>query len=71
MTENQNKNTLCTHLLRANEVADKLRISRSFAYLLMKRGEIPTVRLGRAVRVHPSDLDQYIAKNTSNGSVNQ
>lgn len=47
-------------LLKGKEVADKLGVSSSFAYLLMKRGDIPTVRIGTAVRVRLVDLERYI-----------
>jgi excisionase family DNA binding protein len=47
-------------LLKSDEVAEILHVSRSFAYLLMKRGDIPTVRIGTAVRVRPEDLEKYI-----------
>jgi len=50
-------------LLTASEVAHKLHISRSFAYLLMQSGHIPTVRLGRSIRVRPQDLVDYIDEN--------
>jgi excisionase family DNA binding protein len=53
------------HLLKSEEVARKLHVSRSFAYLLMKRGDIPTVRIGTAVRVRPRDLEQYISERAS------
>ena len=49
-------------LLKSEEVAHILHVSRSFAYLLMKRGDIPTVRIGTAVRVRPQDLEEYISK---------
>ena len=52
-------------LLRREDVARILNISRSYAYLLMKRGELPIVRIGRSVRVRPSDLEQFIEKKTS------
>ncbi len=52
-------------LLKSEEVARILHVSRSFAYLLMKRGDIPTVRIGTAVRVRPQDLEQYIQKRAS------
>ena len=52
-------------LLKADDVARILNISRSFAYQLMCRGEIPVVRLGRATRVRPSDLDRFISANVS------
>lgn len=53
-------------LLTAEQVAEMLQINRSFAYALMRRGEIPTVRLGRSVRVRPQDLEKYIASNIRN-----
>jgi hypothetical protein len=33
------------------------------AYTLMQRGEIPTVRIGKARRVRPEDLIKYIESN--------
>jgi excisionase family DNA binding protein len=50
-------------LLKGNEVAKLLNVSRSFAYLLMQTGHIPTVRLGRSIRVRPQDLVEYIEEN--------
>jgi excisionase family DNA binding protein len=50
-------------LLKGNEVAKLLNVSRSFAYLLMQSGHIPTVRLGRSIRVRPRDLAEYIEEN--------
>ena len=47
-------------LLKSDEIAEILHVSRSYAYLLMKRGDIPTVHVGGAVRVRPEDLDQYL-----------
>ncbi len=49
-----------SRLLTGYEVAQKLSISKSFAFLLMQRGEIPTVRLGRLVRVRQEDLEKFI-----------
>lgn len=50
-----------TRLLTVGDIAQRLQISQSFAYALMQRGEIPTVRLGRAVRVRPQDLEDFIS----------
>ncbi|MFZ2097734.1 MAG: helix-turn-helix domain-containing protein [Anaerolineales bacterium] len=50
-------------LLKGNDVARLLNVSRSFAYLLMQTGHIPTVRLGRSIRVRPQDLVEYIEEN--------
>jgi excisionase family DNA binding protein len=47
-------------LLNAAEVAKRLGISKAKAYQLMLRGEIPTVRMGRNVRVRPQDLEVFI-----------
>ena len=53
------------NLLKANEVARILNISRAMAYQLMQRGEIRTVRIGTARRVRREDLYQYIQENLS------
>lgn len=47
-------------LLRVDDVADRLAISRSMAWKLVSSGEMRSVRIGRAVRVRPSDLESYI-----------
>ena len=54
-------------LLKGDDVARILNISRSMAYQLIQRGEIPSVRLGRAVRVHPKALEQFIVLRQSAG----
>jgi excisionase family DNA binding protein len=51
-------------LLKAKEVAEILKISRAMAYTPMQRGEIPTVRIGKARLVRPEDLIKYIESNT-------
>jgi excisionase family DNA binding protein len=50
-------------LLKGNDVARMLNISRAFAYQLMRQGDIPTIRIGNAVRVRQEDLLAYIDKN--------
>ena len=57
--ENQRMNE---RLLDSFEVAERLHISRSYAALLMRRGEIRIVRIGRLLRVRPEDLARYIEK---------
>lgn len=54
-----------TNLLKASEVARRLAISRSLAYQLMLRGDIPTIRFGGTVRVRDCDLEEYIQRNWS------
>ena len=48
-------------LLRLDEVADRLSISKSMAWKLVACGQIRSVRIGRAVRIRPADLDEYVA----------
>ena len=52
-------------LLRSDEVAEILKVSVSMAYTLMRRGDIPTVRISSSVRVRKEDLDRYIKENVS------
>jgi len=52
-------------LLKGDEVARILNISRSQAYKLMQQGEIPTVRIGRSVRVRYESLWSFIEENTT------
>jgi len=47
-------------LLTGPEVASLLRISKSQAYALMRKGVIPAVRLGTSVRVRQSDLQKFL-----------
>ena len=51
-------------LLNGNQVAEILNISRSAAYNLMKRGQLPSVRFGHSVRVVPEDLERFIQERT-------
>ena len=50
-------------LLKANEVAQILSVSKSYVYLLINRGQIPSLRMGKACRVRPKDLETFIASN--------
>jgi len=47
-------------LLRIEEVAERLSISRSFAWKLIATGELRSIRIGRAVRVRPLDLEAFL-----------
>jgi putative molybdopterin biosynthesis protein len=63
--EDFGESTMEERLLKSDDVAEILHISRSMAYLLMKRGDLPSVRIGSSVRVRPEDLEEYINKNVS------
>ena len=47
-------------LLTAHEVAEILNIGRSTMYQLIQRREIPSVQMGRTVRIRPKDLENFI-----------
>lgn len=63
-------------LLTADEVAEQLRVGKSFIYDQARAGHLPHVRVGRYVRFHQDDLDAWIdaqriggaAHRTSNGT---
>ena len=48
-------------LYRVSEVAQMAGISRSNAYALIASGELPSVKIGGAVRVRAEDLAAWIA----------
>jgi excisionase family DNA binding protein len=47
--------------LKVKEVAAILRCGKNQAYELIQRGEIRSVRIGRAVRVTRSALEEFLA----------
>ncbi|MDR3192272.1 MAG: helix-turn-helix transcriptional regulator [Treponema sp.] len=47
-------------LLTAEDVAKQLRIKKYTVYELIKRGEIPSSRVGKQVRVSQEDIDRYL-----------
>ncbi len=46
--------------LKVPEVAEMLRIARSRAYELVADEEIPSVRIGRSVRVSRRELEKWL-----------
>lgn len=51
-------------VLRVPEVAERLGISRSKAWQMARAGELPTLRLGRSVRVPTEALARWIDEQT-------
>ena len=47
-------------LLRIDDVAELLDVSRARAYDLVREGLLPVVRLGRQVRVDPNKLEAWL-----------
>ena len=53
-----------TRLMKATEVATHLQVSLATVYRLMSSRTLPTVRLGRCIRVPYNDLVQWISART-------
>ena len=49
-------------LLTVGEAADRLGVGRSFLYQLIQRGELQSLKLGRARRVPLRALDEFVDK---------
>ena len=55
-------------LLRAEEVAIRLRVSRAQVYVMAQRGEIPCVKFGdRAIRFPADKLEAWLAGRMQGG----
>jgi len=48
-------------LLRVNEVAEVLAISRRSVYLLVGSGDLPAFRVGTRLRFRPEDVAAYLS----------
>ena len=51
-------------ILTSNELAEVLKISRAYAYQLMRTQQIRSVKIGRSLRVLRQDLDDFLKKST-------
>jgi putative molybdopterin biosynthesis protein len=49
------------------EAADRLSVSLSTIYRLVKAGQLKAARVGRQLRFTAADLDEYLRNNGSNG----
>lgn len=55
---------MSNQLLTAAEVADQLRVSTMTIYRLIRRGELPAVRVGRNYRIRTRDLGAFLDAQT-------
>lgn len=60
MKESGNNKTI----MNVREVAKYLRISEAKVYRLVKQGEIPAMRIGKAWRFRKDILEEWIRQNT-------
>jgi excisionase family DNA binding protein len=54
-------------LLRIPEVAETLGIGRTKIYEMIATGELPTIRVGRAVRISVTALQKWIEEREQQG----
>ncbi|WP_010259729.1 helix-turn-helix transcriptional regulator [Treponema primitia] len=52
-----------SNLLTAEDVAKQLRIKKYTVYELIKRGELPSSKVGKQVRISQTDIDRYLESN--------
>jgi excisionase family DNA binding protein len=53
---------MSNEFVTVGEISERLRISRAFVYRFIATGNLPSIRLGRSVRVAQQDLDAFIEK---------
>ena len=56
-------------VLRIDEVAARLKLGRTKVYQLVADGELPAVRIGRAVRISAEGLQDWIQKQAPGSEV--
>jgi putative molybdopterin biosynthesis protein len=54
-------------LLTADDVAKQLRIKKYTVYELIKRGELPSSKVGKQVRVSQADIERYLESRKTGG----
>lgn len=52
-------------VLTVQQVAAELGVSKMTVYRLTASGELPSVRIGRSIRVRVPDLDAYLSRAVS------
>lgn len=53
-------------LLTVSETAEILKLSNYQVYTLIKKGILPSVRIGKSIRIIQDDLEQWIRTNENN-----
>ncbi|EEL52457.1 MULTISPECIES: substrate-binding domain-containing protein [Bacillus cereus group] len=70
MEKESEESSMDHHSYTTEEVANRLKVSKLTVYDLIKKGELPSYRVGRQMRIDASDLEEYI-KQMKTGKVQQ
>lgn len=54
-------------LIKPREAAQVLSIGLSSLYVLIRSGELPSIRVGRAIRIERKQLDEWIRQQGEGG----
>ena len=65
--ENPRTEELTEYLMTVEELRQFLRVGRTYAYGMLADGAMPSVRLGRALRVRRSDVERFVEERTKRG----
>jgi len=65
--ENPRTEELTEYLMTVEELRQFLRVGRTFTYGILADGAMPTLRLGRALRVRRSDVERFVEEHTKRG----
>ncbi len=49
--------------LTVEQIQDLLQVGRTFAYSLIRSGELPSYRVGRLLRVRRQDVERWLEQN--------
>jgi excisionase family DNA binding protein len=57
--------TSAEELLTVEQIQQLLKVGRTFAYSLIRSGELPSYRVGRFVRVRRRDVEHWLEDNAA------
>lgn len=64
--QRNNTSPICNmQMLTPDDIMQALRLSRSTVYNMLKRGEIPSVKIGNMLRVNKSDFEHWLEQHTT------
>jgi excisionase family DNA binding protein len=56
-------------LLRVEQAAKRLNLSRTKTYSLVARGELPSITIGYSRRIRPEDLERFVAERATASAI--